>query len=150
MNSQPKNQHQLYMQECIKLAKIAKNRGDNPVGSIIVKNGTIIGKGIEANKTQNDITKHAEIEAIRDACNYLGHRDLSNCTLYTTHEPCVMCSYAIRFSKIERIIYSIKASQLGGHTSAYNLLTDSKIENLERTPTIISGVLIEECLKLNS
>ncbi len=148
MDTDNTKMHQYYMRKCIELAIVAKNRGDNPVGSIVVKNNEIIGTGIEANKTQNDITKHAEIEAIRDACKNLGHHNLTDCLLYSTHEPCVMCSYSIRFSKIEHVIYSIKAAQLGGHTSDYSLLTDTDIKNLEKVPLITHGILLEECKEI--
>ena len=83
------------MRRCIELAKIAKERGESPVGSVIVKNGQIIGEGIEGGRMHKDITFHAEIEAARNAIAMLGTTNLSGCYMVTTHEPCIMCSYII-------------------------------------------------------
>ena len=77
--------HEFYMKSCIDLALQAKERGDAPVGSVVVQNGTIIAEGIEGGKTKKDITFHAEIEAIREANIILGNADLSDCILYSTH-----------------------------------------------------------------
>lgn len=136
------------MRICIGLAKIAKQRGDSPVGSIIVQNGTIIGEGIEGGKTQKDITFHAEIEAIRNATKTLGIQDLSNSILYTTHEPCIMCSYVIRHSKISIIVTGLATGEIGGFSSKLPLLLDTTIKRWTPPPTLIKGILEKECATL--
>ena len=77
---------------CEVLARMAADRRESPVGSLIVLAGAIIGEGIEAARESGDITAHAEVEAIRAAVKRHGP-DLSAATLYTTHEPCLLCSY---------------------------------------------------------
>src|SRR6185312_2955191 len=93
-----------FIKRCEILAAEVAN-GDAPVGSIISKDDEIISEAIEASKNKNDITCHAELEAIRLAVKKLKTNDLSDCTIYSTHEPCIMCSYAIRFYKIKKVVY---------------------------------------------
>ena len=143
-------QHEFYMRICIDLAKIAKQRGDSPVGSIIVQNGVIIGEGIDGGKTHNDITFHAEIEAIRNATKYLGKQDLSDCILYTTHEPCIMCSYVIRHTKIPIVVTGLATGEIGGFSSQLPLLLDTTIRRWSAPPTLINGILENECADLSN
>lgn len=141
-------EHESYMKICIDLAKIAKQRGDSPVGSVVVKEGKIIGEGIEGGKTHKDITFHAEIEAIRDATRFLESQDLSGCTLYTTHEPCIMCSYLIRHTKISLLVAGLSTGEIGGYSSLFPLLNDTSIKKWTSPPTILKGILEKECSDL--
>jgi tRNA(adenine34) deaminase len=136
------------MNKCIALALKAKKRGDYPVGSVIVLGGRVIGEGIEGGKTFHDITFHAEIEAIREAVGFLAGQDLSSCILYTTHEPCIMCSYVIRHVRIKCVVIGIKVPETGGLSSAYPLLLDKTIKKWGNPPELITGVLEKECLDL--
>ncbi|NAS32017.1 nucleoside deaminase [Flavobacteriaceae bacterium R38] len=137
------------MNKCIELARIAKERGDSPVGSILVKNNTIVGEGIEGGKTFKDITYHSEIEAIRDATKSLNTSDLSDCILFSTHEPCIMCSYAIRHHKINTIVFAIPVNDVGGYSSKFKVLEDLSVKKWGSTPKIIKGILEKECLALH-
>lgn len=141
--------HEFYMEKCIALAKIAAQRGDSPVGSIVVQNEIIIGEGIEGNNTHSDITFHAEIEAIRRATEYLKSQDLSRATLYTTHEPCIMCSFVIRHTKIKKIVMGLPSKETGGVNSPYPLLLDTAIAKWKSPPIIIAGILEKECRELH-
>lgn len=145
MNDIDLKQHKSYMRICINLARVAKQRGDSPVGSIVVRNGVIIGEGIEGGKTHKDITYHAEIEAIRDATKNKKHQDLSDCILYTTHEPCIMCSYVIRHMKIPTVVIGTSTGEIGGFSSKLPLLTDTSIKRWTAPPQLIQGVLEQEC-----
>jgi tRNA(adenine34) deaminase len=140
--------HEHYMQKCIELAKFAKNRGDSPVGSILVQNGKIVGEGIEGGKTFKDITFHSEIEAIRNSRVLLETSDLSDCVLYTTHEPCIMCSYVIRHHQINTIIIGLASGNIGGFSSEYPLLKDTSIKKWNNPPKVLFGILEEECKQL--
>ena len=137
------------MQKCLDLATIAKKRGDSPVGSVIVKNGEIIAEAFEAAKAHNDITFHAEIVAIRKATSLLHSQDLSDCIIYTTHEPCIMCSYVIRQTKISTVVAGIATGEIGGFSSAYPILIDSQIKRWKEHPAILVGILEAECRKLH-
>lgn len=93
-----------YMRLCEKLAVGAAEKGNPPVGAMIVKDDKILSEAEEAGRSKNDITCHAEIEAVRIAVRKLKSTDLSECVLFTTHEPCIMCSYTIRFYKIKKVV----------------------------------------------
>lgn len=149
MTIKEKRFHEFYMKKCIDLALVAKERGDSPVGSLIVQKGKIIAEGIEGGKTHNDITYHAEIEAIRDAIKFLHTNNLSDCILYTTHEPCIMCSYVIRNHKIKNIIVGVTTGEIGGYSSQLPILLDITITKWGEPPAIIDGILKDECKNLN-
>lgn len=140
--------YEAYMRKCLALAQIAKARGDSPVGSILVRNQKIVAEGIEGGKTYQDITYHAEIEAIRNARIALEKTDLSDCILVTTHEPCIMCSYVIRHHKIKLIIVGLSTGEIGGYSSALPLLLDRSISKWDEPPRIVEGILEEECRAL--
>lgn len=143
-------EHSSFMYKCIELAGKASARGDSPVGSLIVLNGRVIGEGIEGGRTFSDITFHAEIEAIRKASKFLNNQDLSGAVLYTTHEPCIMCSYVIRHAKISTLVIGVKTKETGGLSSAYPLLLDDTIKKWGKPPQLILGVLEKECRDLIS
>lgn len=140
--------HQYYMQKCLGLAKIALAAGNPPVGALVVAGGEIIGTGIEAGKSTGDITNHAEIAAIRDAVKNGFADKLSTSSLFTTHEPCIMCSYVIRHHRIPEIIYGTSVPFVGGATSKFDILLTHEVPKWGEIPTIISGVCTNECNQL--
>jgi tRNA(adenine34) deaminase len=140
--------HETFMRRCIELAQQAVQSNDTLVGSLVVRDGKIIGEGVEAVKSKSDITAHAEIEAIKAACTTLKITALSGCTLYSTAEPCFMCSYAIRQTRISLVVFGRAASGVGGITSSHPILTDVSIENWNPPPDVVSGVLEKECGEL--
>ncbi len=95
----------LFMQEALKLAKIAFEEDEVPVGAVVVYGDRIIGKAYNQVEKLNDPTAHAEVLAITAACNYLGNKYLDKCTLYITLEPCMMCTGAIREAQIARVVF---------------------------------------------
>lgn len=142
--------HEHFMRICITLAETAKQRGDSPVGAILVRNNEIIGRGIEGGKTYADITFHAEIEAIRQATKLLGTQNLSDCIMYTTHEPCIMCSYMIRHTKINTVVCGVTTGEVGGFSSQLPLLLDKTITKWANPPQLIIGILEKECNALHN
>ena len=140
--------HDFFMNKCIALGKETMKEGNPPVGALIVKNDEIIGIGKEATKSCKDITKHAEIEAVKAALK-TQLRDLKGCTLYTTHEPCVMCSYVIRHYQVKTIVYGVRSKHIGGKSSKFKLLETNSIPHWKEIPEIIEGVLEIECLSLS-
>ncbi len=126
------------MYRCEELGLMAGSKGNPPVGALIVKDNHIIAEAEEAGRTKNDITCHAEIEAIRLAVQQLQTNDLSDCVLYTTHEPCVMCSYSIRFHKIKKVVFLNEVPFLGGVTSSMPVLTSEEVPpHWNKPPEII-------------
>jgi tRNA(adenine34) deaminase len=137
-----------YMRYCLELAENAFQNGNPPVGAILVFDNKIIGKGIESGKSTGDITNHAEILAIRDAIKNGYVTLLSQSEMFTTHEPCIMCSYVIRHHKIPHIIYGVSVDTLGGFTSKFNLLSTEDIAKWGKKPLITGGICEKECQDL--
>lgn len=133
-----------YIHRCEILGKAAGLKGNAPVGALIVRQGSITAEAEEAGKSKNDITCHAEIEAIRIAIRKLNTTDLSDCVLYSTHEPCVMCSYAIRYYRISKVVF-LHAVQLGGATSSMPLLTTKDVPpHWAKAPEVVQLKLSDE------
>lgn len=117
------NKKNEYMQIAIKEARIGiENNEGGPFGSVIVKNGKIIGKGHNEVIKNNDPTCHGEMMAIHDACKTLNTFDLSDCEIYTTGEPCPMCLSAILWSNIKKVYYGcniMDTEKIGFRDSAF-------------------------------
>lgn len=94
-----------YMKEALRQAQLAYDAGEVPVGAVVVWDGKIIGRGHNQVEQLNDTTAHAEILAITAACNHIGAKYLMEATLYVTVEPCLMCSGAMYWSKVGRIVF---------------------------------------------
>lgn len=136
------------MQRCLALARRALAAGDVPVGSLLVRDGHVIAEGYERTRARLDPTAHAEVEALRAACATLGTLDLSGATLYTTVEPCVLCAYAIRATRIQRVVFGACAGTLGGVTGPCPILTNTATIAGSAPPTVVGGILAEECERL--
>ncbi len=133
-----------YMRKALILAKEAYSEDEVPIGAIIVnnKNDQIISEGFNQVEKLNDATAHAEIIAITSAENHLENWRLSDCTLYVTIEPCMMCSGAIALSRLSRIVYGAKDSRMGFLESRYNIKDDY---HLYKDIEINGGILEDEC-----
>ncbi len=106
------------MNEAFKQAKIAFEKGEIPVGAVIVSKNRIIAKGYNQTEKLTDVTAHAEMIAITSAANYLGAKYLPDCRLYVTLEPCVMCAGALFWSQIGEIHFGAPDPKRGFHLSA--------------------------------
>ena len=102
-----------YMQLALSEAQKAFAMGEVPVGCVIVADGQVVGRGHNLTETLADVTAHAEIQAITAAANTLGGKYLSQCTLYVTVEPCVMCAGAIGWAQIKRVVYGASDEKRG-------------------------------------
>lgn len=123
-------------------AEQALEHNDAPIGAVIVHKNRIIGKGHNQVELLKDPTAHAETIAISAACNFLQTNRLDECELYTTLEPCVMCSGAIMLSKIPTIYFGAFEPKFGAAGSLYNILQEGKYNH---TPKVYSGLLETEC-----
>ncbi|MBD1422312.1 nucleoside deaminase [Sphingobacterium chuzhouense] len=127
--------HREFLKHCYKLAQLALDNGESPVGCVIVKEGVVIGEGVEKSRQLKDITRHAETVAILNAIE--NSHDLSGSTLYTNVEPCLLCSYLIRHYRIEKVVFSKYSGELGGTREPFNILTSPDFESWGNPPDII-------------
>lgn len=141
-------EHESFMRRCLELAEIARERGEVPVGSVIVRDGIVIAEGIEGVRMQCDIAAHAEMDAIRQTSRLLQTLDLSGCTLYTSAEPCFMCSYAIRACRIGAVVIGAPVGAVGGFTSHFPVLSTTGVPTWGPPPNIVQGILREECERI--
>ena len=129
-----------YMQLAISEAKKAYAVGEIPVGCVIVADGQVVGRGHNLTETLDDVTAHAEIQSITAAAGYLGGKYLTQCTLYVTLEPCVMCAGAIGWAQIKRVVYGASDEKRG--------FTQFAPKALHPKCTVSSGILEQECKEL--
>ena len=130
-----------YMRRAYREAEAAYEEGEVPVGAVIVCQGRVIARGRNQTERLTDVTAHAEILALTAASEYLGSKYLTDCTLYVTLEPCVMCAGALAWAQLPRLVYGASDPKRGyAHTGGDTLLHPKT--------TITHGVLAEECGRL--
>jgi len=117
-----------FMQKAIQEAEMAFEKGEIPVGAVIVIDNKIIARGHNLTETLTDVTAHAEMQAITAAANFLGGKYLKGCTLYVTLEPCQMCAGALYWSQISRIVYGARDIERGCINLKTKLHPKTKIE----------------------
>lgn len=130
-------EHLYFMGKALEQAKRAYQKNDVPIGCVIVKDNTIISSAYNEKELHNIATYHAEILAINSACQKIHTWHLEDCILYTTVEPCMMCTGAILQSRIQKVVYGTK-------NEAFGYL--SKIDNPKLE--VISGILKQECQQI--
>lgn len=130
-----------YMRQALAEAQKAAQRGEVPVGAVVVCKGRIIARSHNLTETLTDVTAHAEMQAITSAASTVGGKYLTDCTLYVTVEPCVMCAGAIGWSQISRIVYGAGDEKRGYTTFTHRPPFHPKA-------VIVSGVLADECAEL--
>jgi tRNA(adenine34) deaminase len=123
-------------------ALLALGHDDVPVGAVVVRDGVVIAARHNERELTGDPTAHAEILAIRDAADFVGHWRLEHCTLYVTLEPCPMCAGAVVNSRIDRVVYGATDPKAGAGGSLYNVLSDPR---LNHRCEITAGVMALEC-----
>ena len=134
------NRDEFFMRQAIAEAQIALSKGEVPIGSVIVCNGRVIGRGHNLVETLNDPTAHAEMQAITSATNAIGGKYLQECVLYVTVEPCIMCTGACFWSQIGTIIYGTDDPKRGASLVGKNMFHPKTV--------IKSGILKDECKEL--
>lgn len=131
--------NEYFMRKALEQAKTAYEYGDVPIGCVIVKDNVIIASSYNRKEVDNIATYHAELLAINQACKRLGTWHLEECTLYTTVEPCLMCTGAILQSRISKVVYGA-SNEVFGYLSK---LENSKLE-------ILPNILKDECSSILS
>lgn len=129
-----------FMRKALDEARAAYDAGEIPVGAVIVCRGRIISRAHNLTETLNDVTAHAEMQAITSAANALGGKYLSGCTLYVTVEPCPMCAGAIGWAQISRVVFGAPDEKRGYRRYAPDVLHPKAV--------VVGGVLEDECRSL--
>lgn len=123
-------------------AKKAGDRGEIPIGAVVVKDGAVIGRGYNVREAKHDPVAHAEIIAIRQAARRTGNWRLTGSTLYVTLEPCLMCMGAILLARIDRVVFGCYDPKAGAAGSLYDLSDDPR---LNHRVMLLAGVRGDEC-----
>ena len=130
-----------YMQEALREARRALEEGEIPIGVVVVSpRGDIIGRGHNLTETLRDVTAHAEMQALTAAADAIGGKYLTDCTLYVTVEPCIMCAGALGWAQVPRIVYGC-----GDEKRGYRLYAPRA---LHPKATATGGILEEECRQM--
>ena len=128
--------HEYFMKIALQQAQEAFEQDEIPVGCIVVCNDRIIAKAHNLTETLNDVTAHAEMQAITSAANFLGGKYLQNCTMYVTLEPCVMCAGALNWSQISKVVIGARDEQRGFINKSLTLHPKTEV---------VLGVMEHEC-----
>jgi len=136
-----------WMAAALSLARTAAERGEVPVGAVVVRDGAIIGRGGNAPIAASDPTAHAEIAALREAGRALGNYRLPGCELYVTIEPCAMCAGAIIHARIARVVFGARDPKTGACGSVIDLFAEPRLNHHAQ---VVDGVRADECAALLS
>lgn len=129
-----------FMRQALAQAQMASERGEIPVGVVITGGGRIIARGHNMTETLNDVTAHAEMQAITAAANVLGGKYLNECTLYVTVEPCVMCAGAIAWAQTGKLVFGAEDEKRGYQKYAGSALHPKTV--------VVKGLMADECATL--
>lgn len=128
--------HEYFMKKALLEAQDAFNKGEIPVGALVVIDNRVIAKSHNLTELLNDVTAHAEMQSITAAANFLGGKYLTGCTLYVTLEPCQMCAGALYWSQISRVVYGAADEHRGYRTMGGKLHPKTEV---------VTGVMAEDC-----
>lgn len=136
-----------WMALALEQAQLAADKGEVPVGAVVIQGGKVIAKAHNLRESNKDPLAHAELLAIGDAAQLLGRWRLIECTLYVTLEPCPMCAGAIVNSRLDRIVYGTGDPRAGACGTIFNIVED---ERLNHRPEVVRGILKEPCSQILS
>ncbi len=141
---------QTYISLCLEEAKIAYEKGEVPVGCVVVKDKKVIAKAHNRVEELRDPTAHAEMLALKEASSKLGEKYLYGCRIYVSLEPCLMCTYSMVLRRVEKVIFLAQDEKHGGVMSLYNLLDDIRLNHRVKwayTPNERSEELLKKFFK---
>jgi len=136
-----------FMRAAIAQGRIAEEKGDVPIGAVIVYQNRIIAKGSNQRELLGDPTAHAEMISLTSAADFMGNWRLNGCTMYVTLEPCCMCAGALVLARIDRLVYGCSDPKAGACESLYQITQDKRLNHQVQ---ITSGVLRQDCSALLS
>jgi tRNA(adenine34) deaminase len=134
-----------WMEEALRLARLAEIAGEVPVGAVVVCDGRVVGRGWNQVVSTSDPCAHAEIQALRDAARELGNYRLSGCELYVTLEPCAMCAGAIIHSRIARLVFGARDPKAGAVGGVMQVINHPQ---LNHRVEVSEGVLAGRCMEI--
>ena len=134
-----------FMAEALLEARAAAAGGEVPIGSVVIAEGRIVGRGRNAREARADPTAHAEMLALQEAARSLGRWRLSGATVYATLEPCPMCAGALVNARVDRLVYGVPDPKAGAAGTLFDIVRDSR---LNHRLDVTTGVLAEECSAL--
>ncbi|WDF47635.1 nucleoside deaminase [Chryseobacterium sp. KACC 21268] len=128
-----------FMKMAFQEAQLALEKDEVPIGCVIVSNNRVIAKSHNLTETLNDVTAHAEMQAITSGANFLGGKYLQNCTMYVTLEPCVMCAGALSWSQITKVVIGARDEQRGFINKGLSLHPKTEV---------VTGIMENECSEI--
>ena len=131
-----------FMKEALEEARKALEKDEPPVGAVVAKDGEVIAREHNLRESLQDPTAHAEVLAIRAAAARLGRWRLSDCVIYVTLEPCIMCAGAMILARLDRLVYGADDPKAGAVNSLMNLVSDERFNHQVK---VESGILAEDC-----
>ncbi len=134
--------HEYWMEQAFTEAEKAYEKGEVPIGAVVVFENRVIGRGHNLTETLQDPTAHAEMLAITAAADYLGSRRLLDTRLYVTLEPCAMCAGAIVLARIPLLVYGASDPKAGACGTLYNIVQDKR---LNHRAEVITGIMETKC-----
>ena len=134
-----------WMQAAVAEARLAEEKGEVPVGAVVIHDGQVIGRGHNLRESSQDPTTHAEIIAIQEAAKHLGSWRLIDATIYVTLEPCPMCAGALVNARVPRVVWGCNDPKAGATETLYAIGNDERLNHRFES---VSGVLREECSAL--
>jgi tRNA(Arg) A34 adenosine deaminase TadA len=137
-----------YMAAAIEQAIISKQNGDVPFGAVVVQHGRIIAAATNSEHLDHDVTKHAEVKAVSAASRILGRRDLSDCTIYSTVEPCPMCAGAIFHACISRVVFGMSRDDLPTLFRTRKIRLWDLAKDWHYKPEVVGGILSQEAVRI--
>src|SRR3989338_7398073 len=139
-----------FMRLALEQAKLAKAAGDLPFGAVVIQGDKVVGKGRAENNTVGDVTDHAQLLAVREACKTLGKNNLNDCVIYSTNEPCIMCAAGIFQANIPKVVIGVSRDDLPNFLRERKVKIDHIAEDSSYKIEIFRGVLKTEILTLFS
>ncbi len=134
-----------WMQAAVAEARLAEEKGEVPVGAVVIHDGQVIGRGHNLRESSQDPTTHAEMIAIQEAAKHLGSWRLIDATIYVTLEPCPMCAGALVNARVPRVVWGCNDPKAGATETLYAIGNDERLNHRFES---VSGVLREECSAL--
>jgi tRNA(adenine34) deaminase len=137
-----------FMRLAIEQARQAKAAGDHPFGAVVIMNGEVVAEGRSEEVSRKSVVRHAELQAVDRASHKLGRKQLNDCVIYASGEPCNMCASAIFQAKIPRVVIAATRAEIGPYMRMRHIRIFELAKDLQYEPEVTTGILKEESVAL--